>query len=560
MQASTLVRDTQDRLASVLGCARDRRTAIVAAMVHRNVEETTGYWLQLSISAGIAILGLVVGSNAVIIGAMLVAPLMGPIIGLGMGLAVGSPILVFRAALRVLFSVAIVVGISSGITRLLPFHQLTSEIAARTTPTAIDLATAMFCAIAGVYATMRPGSDVTTTAAGTSIGISLVPPLCASGSGVGTDSWSIARSAMLLFLTNFCAIVVIGSALFALAGFGQVNVAELEDKEFEAAQGGALSRPLIKRIIHRARSSGGPLLRLLMPVALLAALFSPLRAGLDLVAWQVAARASVDGAIGALPQRVVQARVRVERREIEVVIFLLGSQADAALAKDRLVSEISSSAGVSPRVDVHAVADANEFEALELATEKPAIPVPTAPPEPPPPPPPPPADQVADAKQVVSDAVRRLWPTAAAGELLDIRMSMTASDVRLTVVHLGAPLDAVATEVLETALGDDFGEGVTITDEAIPAEVIVFTPEKVAAALRVARFIELSRATDMVAVCLSRPMSKPRRPPLDDELGATLEGLLAGHPRAAVVVGDTLTLRFVNGTCPTPAGPEPAPR
>jgi uncharacterized hydrophobic protein (TIGR00271 family) len=131
----------------VLGCPPARRAELVASLIHRGIEETTGYWLQLIIAAGIATLGLVLGSTAVIIGAMLVAPLMGPIIALGMGLAVGSPVLVWRSTMRVAVSVLLVVAIATGLSLLLPFHELTAEIAARTTPTAIDLATAMFCAI-----------------------------------------------------------------------------------------------------------------------------------------------------------------------------------------------------------------------------------------------------------------------------------------------------------------------------------------------------------------------------------------------------------------------------
>lgn len=159
---------------------------MVKDMLHRDPKEAMSYWLQLVVSVGIATLGLVVGSAAVVIGAMLVAPLMTPIVGLAMGLATGSPFLVLRSSGRVLLSVGVAVGGAALITVLLPFHELNAEIAGRTTPTVLDLLTAAFCALAGVYASLRPGSDTATTAAGTSIGISLVPPLCASGYGLGT--------------------------------------------------------------------------------------------------------------------------------------------------------------------------------------------------------------------------------------------------------------------------------------------------------------------------------------------------------------------------------------
>jgi uncharacterized membrane protein len=75
-------------------------------------------------------------------------------------------------------------------------------------PSTDYLVTAAFCALAGVYASLRPGSETATTAAGTSISISLVPPLCASGYGVGTAAGSVAGGAALLFLTNLVAILM----------------------------------------------------------------------------------------------------------------------------------------------------------------------------------------------------------------------------------------------------------------------------------------------------------------------------------------------------------------
>jgi hypothetical protein len=131
------VRTLQDRLLSLLGSSVAGRAALVPAMLHRNPNEATSYWLQLVVALGIATLGLVVGSVAVIIGAMLVAPLMGPIIALAMGLATGSPFLVLRSAARISLSMIVVTGGAALITLLLPFHELNDEIVARTSPTVL---------------------------------------------------------------------------------------------------------------------------------------------------------------------------------------------------------------------------------------------------------------------------------------------------------------------------------------------------------------------------------------------------------------------------------------
>jgi uncharacterized hydrophobic protein (TIGR00271 family) len=163
----------QDTLVRLLGNTVEGRPLLVSGMLRRDAREATSYWLQLVVSVGIATLGLVVGSTAVVIGAMLIAPLMGPIVGLAMGLSTGSPFLVLRSAGRIALSVIVAVGGAAVITLLLPFHELNTEISTRSSPTVLDLTTAAFCALAGVYAALRPGSDTAATAAGTSIGISL---------------------------------------------------------------------------------------------------------------------------------------------------------------------------------------------------------------------------------------------------------------------------------------------------------------------------------------------------------------------------------------------------
>ena len=60
----------------------------VLARVQSDGRFTNRYAFMVLMSAGIAILGLLLSSPAVVIGAMLVSPLMGPIIGLGFALAV----------------------------------------------------------------------------------------------------------------------------------------------------------------------------------------------------------------------------------------------------------------------------------------------------------------------------------------------------------------------------------------------------------------------------------------------------------------------------------------
>lgn len=172
-------------------------------------------------SSSIAALGLMNDSTAVVIGAMLVAPLM-------------TPIMAFAAALvqtwtsRLLESLAIVVGgavvaIAMGylwtalIPRVGPDSPVPAEVLARTAPNLVDLGIAILAGAAGAYVTVR--SEAGSALPGVGIAVALVPPLAAVGVTLAADRADLARGALLLFLTNFAAIGLASGVTFALAGF-----------------------------------------------------------------------------------------------------------------------------------------------------------------------------------------------------------------------------------------------------------------------------------------------------------------------------------------------------
>jgi uncharacterized hydrophobic protein (TIGR00271 family) len=550
IRALRRMRAVQDRLLNLLGANVDRRTTLVAAMLERSAHEATSYWLQLIVSIGIATLGLVVGSAAVIIGAMLVAPLMVPIIGLAMGLASGSPFLVLRSAGRIVLSVLVATSGAALITVLLPFHELNAEIAARTSPTVLDLLTAGFCALAGVYAAVRPGSDTATTAAGTSIGISLVPPLCASGYGLGTTAWPVAGGAALLFLTNLVAIVVVGTLSFVAAGFNRVDTTTLERRELAKQQNGVVTAAISRQLAGLFESTAGPALRFLMPLVLLAAVYVPLRRALDEVAWQVRVRAAVQDALDRQSHRIVQSRARVERHEVDVLVVLLGKTADAEAVRFELHAEIEAIAGVAPRVEVLAIPDAKAFAGLEstLRTAADPLPLPVVPSLSP-------LEQLDSGRELIQSSVVRLWPAATAGEPLVIELGAAArGPLRIDVVHLGPDLGADAVETLARSLSAAVEREVQVVAVAIPAQALTRADGDLNFASRVMSALRESAAIESIHVCVVEPALPAKRRRVaarDQELADLLRDPLTRHPRVVTQAGDEWSVRFVRGACPS---------
>lgn len=176
------------------------------------------YVFMLVIAAGIASIGLLLDSPAVIIGAMLVSPLMGPIVGSGFALATIDVDLGKRAARAVVIGALIAVAVAAAITVISPVTEATAEILARTRPTLFDLAVAVLSGAAGGYALVRGQGGAIV---GVAIATALVPPLAVVGYGLATGQWSYARGAVLLFVTNLCAIAVAVGAIALWYGFGR---------------------------------------------------------------------------------------------------------------------------------------------------------------------------------------------------------------------------------------------------------------------------------------------------------------------------------------------------
>ncbi|WP_194743892.1 TIGR00341 family protein [Thermaurantiacus tibetensis] len=189
----------------------------ILARVEADAGWTPRYAFMVLMSAGIAILGLLLSSPAVIIGAMLVSPLMGPIIGLGFAIAVFDWAQVRKSLLALAAGALLAVAFASLIVFLSPLTDRTSEIMARTRPSLFDLLVAIFSALAGGYATIRGRGE---TIVGVAIATALMPPLAVVGFGLATADWPVFTGALALFVTNFVAIALSATIMAKFYGFG----------------------------------------------------------------------------------------------------------------------------------------------------------------------------------------------------------------------------------------------------------------------------------------------------------------------------------------------------
>ncbi len=172
-----------------------------------------------SLAVLIALFGLLANSAAVVIGAMLVAPLMRPVLSVAATLVMGLPVRQAVSFTIVLVASAGSVILAWAVTELMPLSEIhiPDEILARTGPTLLDLGIALAAGAAGAYALVR--REVSDALPGVAVAVALVPPLATVGATLAFGRPDLAWGALLLYLTNLAAIVLIGAIVFILTGF-----------------------------------------------------------------------------------------------------------------------------------------------------------------------------------------------------------------------------------------------------------------------------------------------------------------------------------------------------
>lgn len=211
---------------------RDERVDLVSR-IHTSSQWDFDFVFLVSLATLIACLGLAEDSGAVIVGAMLVAPLMTPIAGVGLGVAHGNSFLThvaLRTALRG-FATALLIGVLFGLAvqmaswtgwleSLRSVHEAKSlfpvEMENRTRPQFYDLLIALVSGMAAAYAMGRP--NLFAALPGVAIAAALVPPVATCGIALSHGDLVKGGGALLLFVTNMVTIILGTTLIFRAVG------------------------------------------------------------------------------------------------------------------------------------------------------------------------------------------------------------------------------------------------------------------------------------------------------------------------------------------------------
>jgi len=183
--------------------------------VTEGTQLTMVYITTVIFSSVVAAVGLMQDNVAIIIGAMVIAPLLGPNVALSLAATLGDLELAFRslktnmAGIMTAFLVSCIIGL------IMHVNPDISEISSRTTIHISDILVALAAGSAGVLAYTR---GVPAVIIGVMVAVALLPPLVTFGLLIGAGYWLLAKGALLLTITNLTAINLAGVVTFLVQG------------------------------------------------------------------------------------------------------------------------------------------------------------------------------------------------------------------------------------------------------------------------------------------------------------------------------------------------------
>lgn len=199
--------------------AAEKTRQVSREELYETVEDTcrftASFAILLVLSSIVAVIGLLNDNAAVVIGAMVLAPLLGPNVGLSLGTTLGDLDLARRSVLSLVSGVLICFAIALAAGYALPLPDGGHELMLRTSAGYGDVVLAMVSGVAGILSFTFA---VSTSLVGVMVALSLLPPLVASGLFLGNMQLQNAGGAALLFGINVICLNLAGVVTFVAQG------------------------------------------------------------------------------------------------------------------------------------------------------------------------------------------------------------------------------------------------------------------------------------------------------------------------------------------------------
>ncbi|MBD3310982.1 MAG: TIGR00341 family protein [Candidatus Magasanikbacteria bacterium] len=206
------------------------KKSLLQSRIEKRLEEydhpSKSFFFLIAIATSLASLGLALDNTAVVIGAMVVAPIITPVFGFSLAIIIIKISNAFKS-LSSIFLGSITAVIVSAITGyIIKFIEgqnliLTNEIVIRAKPDLFYFLVAILSGLAGAYAYSKP--KILSSITGIAISVALLPPLSVIGLSITMQNWHLMEQSIFLYILNLTGIFLGSIISFLVLGLGNVD-------------------------------------------------------------------------------------------------------------------------------------------------------------------------------------------------------------------------------------------------------------------------------------------------------------------------------------------------
>ena len=183
--------------------------------IQKNAQFDSTYFLLVFLSTIVVTIGLVEDNVAVVIGAMVIAPLLGPNLALALGAALGDSKLMWEAAKTTLFGMCLALTLSIGIGIFWSVNIESHELISRTN---VGLDSVALALASGAAAVLSLTTGVPSVLVGVMVSVALLPPTATLGLMIGAQKTNLAFGSGLLLGVNIVSVNLAAKIGFLFRG------------------------------------------------------------------------------------------------------------------------------------------------------------------------------------------------------------------------------------------------------------------------------------------------------------------------------------------------------
>ena len=193
-------------------------TAIREALyedIEKSARLDSNFLILVILSTIVAAIGLIEDNVAVVIGAMVIAPLLGPNLALGLGTALGDTHLMWKAAIANGVGIGLAFLLAFAIGLIWPVDLKSHELMARTD---VGLDSVALALASGAAAVLSITTGLSSVLVGVMVAVALLPPTATFGLMLGGGQYHHAFGAALLLAVNIVCVNLSAKIVFLAKG------------------------------------------------------------------------------------------------------------------------------------------------------------------------------------------------------------------------------------------------------------------------------------------------------------------------------------------------------